>query len=49
VDQLVVGSDRAEGQLVAFGLGGPFPGDVLSSSIATFEHRMSTQGGGSTA
>jgi hypothetical protein len=49
VDQLVVGSDRAEGQLVAFGLGGPFSGDVLSSTVATFEHRLADQGGGASA
>jgi hypothetical protein len=49
VDQLMVGSDRVEGQLVAFALGTQFPGDVLSSSIDTFEHRLATQGGGATA
>jgi hypothetical protein len=49
VDQLVVGSDRAEGQLVAFGLGGTFPGDVLSSTIDAFEHRLATQGSGASA
>ena len=49
VDQLMVGSDRVEGELVAFAVGTQFPSDVLSSSIDTFEHRLASEGDGATA
>lgn len=45
VDQLVVGTDRIEGQLVAFAIGAPFPSDVLAASVGTFEHRLLPQPG----
>jgi hypothetical protein len=49
VDQLLVGSDRIEGELVAFAIASPFPSDLLSSTIATFEQRLVSQGGGASA
>jgi hypothetical protein len=45
VDQLVVGTDRIEGQMVAFAIGIPFPNDVLAASVGTFEHRLLPRSG----
>jgi hypothetical protein len=49
VDQLVVGTSRIEAQLQALAIGAQFPSDVLSSTISTFEQRVATGGGGTTA
>jgi hypothetical protein len=44
VNQLEIGSDRIEAQLMTFAIGAPFPSDVLLSSIATLEHRLAVAG-----
>jgi hypothetical protein len=44
VNQLQLGADRIEAQLVTFAIGAPFPSDVLFSSIATLEHRLVVAG-----
>jgi hypothetical protein len=46
VVSVVLGSDRIEGQLEAFAIGGAIPADVLQSSVTAFEARVATRGTG---
>jgi hypothetical protein len=46
VESVVVGSDRIEGQLEAFAIGGAIPTAVLRSSLVAFEERVASRGVG---